>query len=324
MSLVLVPYSTTLVARSRGWADLEVGERKRRAVAAARDRDVEGLWGLTEANLATWGESGARVSVHTLRAYKVGVLQVIAAASGVSLLEPPLNWGASWVRSLEGAGLSASTVRARLAAARALWAGLRWAGASSANPFSDVRAPREGTAPWDKRSPYPVETVEKLLESASARNRVLILLGAHAGLRVSEACAVVPEDCDLMAGTLRVTKGKGTKVRVVSLSLRLCQALEKLEVGAGAPILGLGKQGARAALKRLCVRTGVKYQAVHALRHSSGTRMYSETRDLEAVARHLGHRSVETARAWQGSFRSRSESVISRRQRAKPKSTSIG
>lgn len=39
-------------------------------------------------------------------------------------------------------------------------------------------------------------------------------------------------------------------------------------------------------------------QATQALRHSSGTRLYRETGDLETVARHLGHSSLETSRVY--------------------------
>jgi integrase/recombinase XerC len=36
----------------------------------------------------------------------------------------------------------------------------------------------------------------------------------------------------------------------------------------------------------------------HALRHAPGTRLYAETHDLEATARHLGHSKLETTRIY--------------------------
>ena len=118
MSLELVRFTGTVVARARGWADLEAGERRRRAVEAARDRDVTALWELTEARLTTWGRTGARVSENTLEAYKIAVVQVLTEASGVNLLSPPRDFGAVWVRTLEGLGASPSTVRVKMAGAR--------------------------------------------------------------------------------------------------------------------------------------------------------------------------------------------------------------
>ena len=181
---------------------------------------------MTEARLTTWGRSGARISEATLTTYEVAVRQVIAAAGGVNLLAPHRDFGATWVRSLEAAGMSASTVRVKLAGARALWAGLRWAGAcDDTDPFLDVRAPAELTAAWDKRQPYAINATDRLLEVAAQhsqrREAALILLGSHGGLRISEAISLRGKDVDLEGGIARVP-GKGGKVRVVRLSQRCC------------------------------------------------------------------------------------------------------
>lgn len=297
-TLELRTFTGTLAERSRAWADLNPDERKRRAAAAARDRDTAGLWSLTEAHLTTWGKRGARVSPHTLSAYRAGVTSYLGASSGVSLLNPPREWAPTWTRALEAAGASASTVRVRLAATRSLYAALRWSGATDADPFADVKAPKDPTPPWEKRQPYELEAVERLLAHAGTRDATLVLLGAHAGLRVSEACELTAADLDLAAGQLRVRLGKGGKQRTVALSRRLQAALATLELAPGASVLGVGVNGARAALRRLCKRAGVDYRAAHALRHSSGTRLYRDTGDLETVARHLGHANLETSRVY--------------------------
>jgi integrase/recombinase XerC len=293
--LEIQPYAGTLTARSSQWTDLEIGERRRRAVVAARDRDLETLWALTEARLATWGQAGARISPNSLRAYRVGVETALEAASGIGLLDPPRDWGANWVRVLE-AQHTASTVRVYLSAARGLWAGLRWAEATEADPFADVRPARDAVPAWEKRQPYSSEDIEGVLEQANPRDRALVLLSAHGGLRVSEACAL--EGQDVSAGSIRVRRGKGGKPRTVAISTRLEAALEALTPRPGIGVLGLTAQGARAALRRLCTRSGVTYRGIHALRHSAGTRVYRETGDLENVARHLGHASLETARVY--------------------------
>jgi integrase/recombinase XerC len=48
----------------------------------------------------------------------------------------------------------------------------------------------------------------------------------------------------------------------------------------------------------LCQAAEVTPKGVHVLRHSAGTRLYAETRDLEATARHLGHSKLETTRIY--------------------------
>ena len=286
----LVPYAATARDRSRNWTSLEPGELRRRTVEAARDRNLETLWAITEAHLVLH----ANPSEHTLRAYAYGVRMTVAALEGENVLRPSRDWGLRFVRGLEQSG-KASTVRSRLASARALYAMLRWARACEIDPFCDVRVETDKQANDEKRSPYPAEAIEALLEVANARDRVLVLLCAHAGLRVGEACALTPADVRLEAGTLRVEHGKGGKARTVSLSSRLVAALRALEVASGQRLLGLGEEGARAAMRRLCTRAGVTYLGVHSLRHSAGTRLYRETKDLKAVAKHLGHSSTRTA-----------------------------
>jgi integrase len=283
-------YARTIQDRSRAWTTLEAGELRRRAVEAARDRDLETLWAITEAHLGLLGQP----SVHTLRAYKTGLSVTLEALSGENILRPTKNWGLRFIRELE-TSLKASSVRSRLASARALFAALRWAGASEAEPFSDVRVKADREAADEKRQPYPLEAVDTLLETASPRDRVLILLGAHAGLRVSEACALEWTDVMIDAQAIKVRNGKGGKPRTVSISARLTQALSALETGRGGLVIHLGEQGARAALRRLCSSASVTYQAVHSLRHQAGTRLYRQTGDLKAVAKHLGHSRLESS-----------------------------
>jgi integrase len=298
MTLEIVRFEGNLVSRAIGWLELETGERKRRAVQAARDRDAATLWSLTEANLTRAGRAGANVSPHTLETYEVGVRQVLDAATGVSVLAPPRDWGSAYRLRLEGKGASAATVRVKLAAARALFAALRWAGATEADPFSDVKARKDPTPAWEKRAPYPLEAVERLLERAKPREAVLILLTAHAGLRIGEACRLRVGDVDLEARSLRVQDGKGGKARTVSLSTRLVQALEGVKLEPNDLVIGIAEHGARAALKRLCARAGVMYRAAHSFRHTAGTRLYEQTGDLNRVAAHLGHASLETSRVY--------------------------
>jgi integrase len=288
-TLEIQRYAGTIQDRSRSWTTLEAGELRRRAVEAARDRDLETLWAITEAHLGLLGQP----SVHTLRAYKTGLSVTLEALSGENVLRPTKNWGLRFIRELE-TSLKASSVRSRLASARALFAALRWAGVSEAEPFNDVRVKPDLEASDEKRQPYPLESVDTLLEVASPRDRVLVLLGAHAGLRVGEACALEWDDVMIDAQAIKVRNGKGGKPRTVAISARLAQALTVLEKESGL-VLDLGAQGARAALRRLCSSAGVTYQAVHSLRHQAGTRLYRQTGDLKAVAKHLGHAKLESS-----------------------------
>src|SRR5690348_16204280 len=55
------------------------------------------------------------------------------------------------------------------------------------------------------------------MATSGIRNRALLVVLYRAGLRISEALALMPRDLDAAAGTLRVRHGKGDKCRVVCL-----------------------------------------------------------------------------------------------------------
>jgi len=129
---------------------------------------------------------------------------------------------------MESVGLSASTLRTRRAAARALYAALRWAGAVELDPFADTHPATDPTPAWEKRQPYSAAEVEALLAAAGPADRALLLLAAHEGLRVSECLALCWEDVALASGTLVVRSGKGGKQRRVLLSRTAIAALAVL------------------------------------------------------------------------------------------------
>ena len=299
MSTAIARYDGTLHARAGVWVSLPLDERRRLATAAAQTKDPVQLWSLLEAFLATYSDAGATISRHTLRAYRRSLQVFVADATeqGMNLIRPARDTGARWVRSLEARGLAPATVQIRLAAVRMLYRALRWAGATEADPFADVRPARDPTAPWEKRSPYQHVDVEKLLEVANPQDQVLILLCAHAGLRVSEAIALRGEDIDPATQLLTVQQGKGRKRRRVVMSTRLSTALCTLG-GTQGRILPYSDVRARARLQKVCKRAGVPYKGVHALRHYAGTRLMQQTGSLEHVARHLGHAQVETSRIY--------------------------
>jgi integrase/recombinase XerC len=188
----------------------------------------------------------------------------------------------------------------RLAAAKALYRALRWAGATNAAPFADAKAMKETTAPWDKRQPYSELEMTKLLTVAEGVDTLMLLLGAHGGLRVSEMTSLRWRDVDLAGRELTVRTGKGRKTRRITLSTSLAQALVMAYNPESERVLPFRTQ-ARAfqRLHRLCRKAGVGNKGIHALRHYAGTRITKEHHgDLEPAARHLGHSSLETTRVY--------------------------
>jgi integrase len=292
------------LARARVWVEKDPGARKRAASMAARDRDEEVLCDL----MLAWGTLNARqkggLSEGTRKSYRTGVrcLLKFAAESATSILRPGgTDWARLYVQSLNDSGLEPSSVRVRLAAAKKLYSSLRWAGATTEDPFHGVAAPKDPTAPMDKCPAYSEQELEALLRTANVRDRLSVLLGAHAGLRISEAAELIWNDIDLDRQVLLVRNGKGDKSREVIVSGTLILAFRPLlqaAAGVGESVLGLKTRGLRSAFERLCVKAAVKPRGFHALRHSAGTRLYEQLGDLGGVADHLGHASVDTARRY--------------------------
>ncbi|WP_412030377.1 tyrosine-type recombinase/integrase [Deinococcus yunweiensis] len=224
-----------------------------------------------------------------------------AESAAPNLLRPELEMGPAYVRALEARGLKPASVKSLLCGARMLYRALRWTGATTADPFVDTRAPRDTTAPWDKRQPYSEEDVSALLEVAPLRDQVLILLCAHGGLRISEALALAWDDVE--EGVVIVQRGKGGKRRRVDCSRRLSEALQRYrEVHPAATTNGLVVGGEYSTacdrLAGLAQRAGVTYRAFHSFRHHAGTKLYRQTGRLEDAARHLGHSTIETTRIY--------------------------
>jgi integrase/recombinase XerC len=77
-----------------------------------------------------------------------------------------------WVRELE-AKFKPATVRVKLAAARALYAALRWSGATTADPFSDAKPGKDLTPAWEKREAYSLHEVQWLTKVADGHTLYL-------------------------------------------------------------------------------------------------------------------------------------------------------
>jgi integrase len=304
----LIPYAgRTSQDRAEAWRAMLPDARRRRVMEAAQAHDAETLVGLADAWLTLHSRRKAATSPSTRANYEHGIRELLGAWRQEDLLKATGDAAASWISRLQDNGLAPSTLVVYRAAGRVLYRALRWAGATDADPFKDATVPADATAPWEKRKPYPDDDLEALLQQAAGDDRVLVLLGAHAGLRVSEMLALRWADVDLTAHQLTVRAGKGGKRRTVTVSKSLLAALHvwravclERETGSARDYVLPYRAAisARRRLRLLCERAGVKPRAVHSLRHAAGTRIVREGGDLERAARHLGHASLETARIY--------------------------
>jgi integrase len=136
--------------------------------------------------------------------------------------------------------------------------------------------------------------------------RLMILLGAYAGLRVSEIANLQTADIHLHTNpaTLMVRQGKGRKDRVVPLHPVL--AAEFGQVPAGWVFPSPRKDGpmsvewVRDLIERPFAALGVE-MTPHTLRHTFGTAVAQGTDgNIMAVAELMGHSSVTTSQGYVG------------------------
>lgn len=188
----------------------------------------------------------------------------------------------------------AATVNNRLVQARRLYRVLGELGLVGTNPFLTVHG-RTHVA-HERRPVYTAEEVARLLEHASAEERVLVLLGAHGGLSGPEVRhltfgAVAPGYAHLAVGQ-----------RIVACTPELTGALEAwAHLRGETPLYGVPQEllfargGAplsdhelRAKVFRLCQRAEVPYRAWHALRHAAGLKLLAEQASQHEVTQALG------------------------------------
>jgi site-specific recombinase XerD len=165
--------------------------------------------------------------------------------------------------------------------------------------------------PWPRR-PQKLpdiltgEEVERLFRAIqSLRHRAILMVAYGAGLRISEACALLLEDIDSVRMLIHVRDGKRSKDRYVMLSQRLLQVLRLYCKSARPkgpylfPGLIPGRPITTSAVQRVLhdVVVGCRFQkrvTAHSLRHGFATHLLELGEDIRVIQRLLGHASIQT------------------------------
>lgn len=313
-TVTLDHYRGNLLAQSRTFTGLHDDELRRRAVKASGEKDKAELQALTVAYLVHGGGAGVLTSPRTIEAYQLGVRQFVEHATehAWNLLRPGRHDAQSYVNQMLYAGRQPAGVQLKVAAAGALYRALRWAGATEADPFRDVRVPKDRTSGLVKRPPYTEDNIADVLEHCDTQMRFLLFLTAHAGLRIREALDLDWSDLDETNRRILVRSGKGRKSRVVTMSTSLARATRayRMQYGPGGPNHTDGKRAttservfrfntymaAKYHLEKAFKQAGVPFRGFHPGRKYAGTRLLRQVRDFARVAAHLGHESVDTTR----------------------------
>jgi site-specific recombinase XerD len=170
------------------------------------------------------------------------------------------------------------------------------------NPIKRIDAPR---VPPKILDPIKIEDVQKMLSYCNITYRALLMFLLDSGLRSRELLDLNVDDVDLFSGQVFVKSGKGNKSRYVYigaktrkvvrkyLQTRKYQNSEALWVANGGNRLSYS--GLNAAIKRICIKAGIKPQSAHSFRRAFTLSMIrSRQVDLITLSVMLGHSSTAT------------------------------
>jgi len=224
------------------------------------------------------------------------------------------------------AGLSARTIRRRLATLSGLFGYLLACGAVAANPVPRGLATRAASGPGRPpgvpliRTPRtlprvlgPAEALALLTTLRTARDRAMVQAMLLGGLRRCEVLGLRLKDIQLADRRLFIAEGKGGHQRIVPVSssffATLGQYLDSergsLDTDAVFVVLKgpnrgrpLSAAGIDEILRGAKTRAGLSKLTCHMLRHTCLTRLREAGMALEAVQAQAGHRSIESTRIY--------------------------
>jgi integrase len=222
----------------------------------------------------------------------------------------PENTVKARLRALRSVGNPGTATREEI---EAWWASrAHLAPATRSNDLANLRSFYKWASRWEHRTddptlrvdapkvpnglPRPISRAElhTLLNKLEDDMRRGVVLGAYAGLRVSEVAALNWIDVDVETRRARIL-GKGQKSRLVALSAVL---IDSILPDTGGNVVTAGRKTYTASqlqrkINRAIAAAGVN-ATFHQLRHRYGTIAYQATQDLVAVGRQMGHSSPVT------------------------------
>jgi integrase/recombinase XerD len=231
-----------------------------------------------------------------------------------------------WRQHLESRRLAPATIARKLAVARGFFGYLLDldvppAGLAQRNPFRRVRPPRYDRSIGKTPSPGP-EEVSRLLRRIGSHSRrgrrdlLIYLLLFNQGLRVSEVAhlkrtnvlssgkltylALVGKGGSEVRSVLQESVARLLKSHVESLPPNKSFLFSRIHPAMAAEDRPLSVRSIHARLKTYATRAGLDPDSIrpHSGRVYFITQSYLRTRDLERVARAVGHRELATTRRY--------------------------
>ena len=201
------------------------------------------------------------------------------------------------------AGLAPSTINLSLSLLFEFFDSLRDEGLMRSQPVIKRRHRLLAQTTLPKPMPEP-DLIRFFKAVDSPRDRLLFLLMLRCGLRVSEACALRWDDCELAAGTIRVNDGKGRVDRIVYISPDLGRELRRWRARVPDPTYlfpsrkrkgqPLDRRVVNIIMSAYLHSAGIaKRYTPHCLRHTFATQLLNAGVTLEVLKELMGHRSIQ-------------------------------
>lgn len=150
--------------------------------------------------------------------------------------------------------------------------------------------------------------------TSGRRDYALAVCMGDLGLRVAEVAALMIDDVDETATTLRIAAGKTRRGRILPMTKRVSQGIlgylrrdrprsadQHLFLRHHTPAgTGVSRELIRGVVRRAFAKVAgcEQHTGTHILRHTAATRLHRAGADIKRVADILGHRSIDTAASY--------------------------
>ena len=261
-----------------------------------------------------------RYSPHTIRSYSDDLSQFYEFADKqFQLLDAPLPQISSvcirsWLASLKEEKLTSRSINRKISALKSFFKYHVKTGKLEVSPMGTITSPKN-----NKRLPAFVDqgdiftllnTVEFPDSWAGKTERLIVEIFYNTGIRLSELINLKEQHID---GTSVKVIGKGNKERIIPISSRLSQAVQKyiMEKRENFPTadslyLLLNQKGKKlypkyvylVIKKYLNLVTTIQKKSPHILRHSFATHLSNNGADLNSIKELLGHSSLAATQVY--------------------------
>jgi integrase len=165
-----------------------------------------------------------------------------------------------------------------------------------------TEALRRPPTPRSLPKPLPEADLDRMLAAAadSESMRLMLLLGAYAGLRSFEIAKVAGADLtDSVIGPMLRVEGKGGRTDLQPIPPVLASELRRVvdERGLGRLFPGVTAPAVQNRFRRHARSLGIE-ASVHQLRHRYGSAVYAATRDLLVTQRLMRHANSKTTEGY--------------------------